>query len=219
MSPQDKPLVWMHGEITTPPFSAKARIEAGYLLRQVQKGIKLSLPQSRPMPSIGSRCHELRINDENLTWRIIYRIYTDAILILEVFEKKTNKTPKSIIDICKQRISRYEADVRKWENKMDKGKKKDLESKGYKVGSVEEFLGLSPEESEYIELKLALSEALAKRRKKSNLTQAQLAKMLKSSQSRVAKMEKGDPTVSVDLLVKSLLAMGANKESIAKAIA
>ena len=115
MSPQDKPLVWMHGEITTPPFSANARIEAGYLLRQVQKGIKLSLPQSRPMSSIGTRCHELRINDENLTWRIIYRIYTDVILILEVFEKKTNKTPKSIIDICKQRINRYEADVRKWE--------------------------------------------------------------------------------------------------------
>ena len=101
-------------------------------------------------------------------------------------------------------------------NKMDKRKKKDLESKGYKVGSVEELLGLSPEESEYIELKLALSDALAKRRKKNNLTQAQLAKMLKSCQSRVAKMEKGDPSVSVDLLVKSLLAMGANKEGIAK---
>jgi phage-related protein len=115
MSPQDKPLVWMHGEITTPPFSANARIEAGYLLRQVQKGIKLSLPQSRPMSSIGTQCHELRINDENLTWRIIYRIYTDAILILDVYEKKTNKTPKSIIDICKQRIKRYEADVKEWE--------------------------------------------------------------------------------------------------------
>jgi len=115
MSPQDKPLVWMHGEITTPPFSANARIEAGYLLRQIQKGIKLSLPQSRPMPSIGTRCHELRINDENLTWRIIYRIYTDAIMILEIFEKKTNKTPKSIIDVCKQRIKRYEADVKEWE--------------------------------------------------------------------------------------------------------
>ncbi len=71
---------------------------------------------------------------------------------------------------------------------MDKRKKKVLKSKGYKVGSVEEFLGLSSEESEYIELKLALSDALTKRRKKSNLTQAQLAKMLKSSQSRVAKM-------------------------------
>jgi predicted XRE-type DNA-binding protein len=102
---------------------------------------------------------------------------------------------------------------------MDTKKKKVLESKGYKVGTVEEFLGLSSEELEYIELKLALSEALIKRRKKSNLTQAQLAKMLKSSQSRVAKMEKGDPTVSVDLLVKSLLALGADKKSIARAIA
>ena len=102
----------MHGEIATPPFSENARIEAGYLLRQVQKGVKLSLPQSRPTPSIGTRCHELRINDENLTWRIIYRIYTDAILILDVFEKKTNKTPKSIIDICKQRIKRFEADIK-----------------------------------------------------------------------------------------------------------
>jgi DNA-binding XRE family transcriptional regulator len=103
-------------------------------------------------------------------------------------------------------------------NKMDKRKKKDLESKGYKVGSVEEFLGLSTDESEYIELKLALSQALAKRRKQKKMTQAQLAKMLKSSQSRVAKIEKGDPSVSVDLLIKSLLAMGANKKSIAKAI-
>jgi len=102
---------------------------------------------------------------------------------------------------------------------MEKKKKKHLESKSYKVGSVEEFLGLSSDESEYIELKLALSDALAKRRKKSNLTQAQLAKMLKSSQSRVAKMEKGDPSVSVDLLVKSLLALGADKKSIARAIA
>jgi len=102
---------------------------------------------------------------------------------------------------------------------MDKRKKKDLESKGYKVGSVEEFLGLSTDESEYIELKLALSQALTKRRKQNKMTQAQLAKVLKSSQSRVAKIEKGDPSVSVDLLVKSLLAMGANKKSIAKAIA
>ena len=102
---------------------------------------------------------------------------------------------------------------------LKNGKKKDLESKGYKVGSTEEFLGLSTDESEYIELKLALSQALAKRRKQKNMTQTQLAKMLKSSQSRVAKIEKGDPSVSVDLLVKSLLAMGANKKSIAKAIA
>jgi len=113
MSPKDKLLVWMHGEITTPPFTENARIEAGYLLRQIQKGIKLSLPQSRPMPLIGTQCYELRLNDKNLTWRIIYRIFADAILILEIFEKKTNKTPKSIIDVCKQRIKRYETDIKK----------------------------------------------------------------------------------------------------------
>ena len=101
---------------------------------------------------------------------------------------------------------------------MDKKKKKVLESKGYRVGSTEDFLGLSKEESEYIELKLALSQALSKQRKQKKLTQIQLAKMLNSSQSRVAKMEKGDPTVSLDLLVKSLLAVGATKKSIAKAI-
>jgi len=101
---------------------------------------------------------------------------------------------------------------------MDKQKKKILESKGYTVGSVDTFLGLSREESEYIELKLALSRALIQRRKQSDLTQVQLSKMLKSSQSRIAKLEGGDPTVSLDLLVKSLLAMGATKKGIAKAI-
>ena len=114
MSPQDKPIVWLHGKIASPPFSSNARIETGYLLRQIQKGVKLSLPQSRPMLSIDPKCHELRINDENLTWRIIYRIYTDMILILEVFEKKTSKTPKSIIDVCKQRIKFYEKDIKGW---------------------------------------------------------------------------------------------------------
>ena len=102
---------------------------------------------------------------------------------------------------------------------MDREKKRKLEAKGYKVGSVDEFLGLSKEESEYIELKLALSQALAKHRKQRKLTQVQLAKILDSSQSRIAKMEKGDPTVTLDLLVKSLLAMGATKKNIAKMIA
>jgi len=102
---------------------------------------------------------------------------------------------------------------------MDKKKINALEAKGFKIGSVEDFLGLTKEEAEYIELKLALSQNLAETRKKKKLTQAQLANMIKSSQSRVAKMEKGDPTVSVDLLIKSLLALGADKKSIAKAIA
>jgi phage-related protein len=108
MSPNDKPLVWLHGEVKSPPLSQEARLEAGYLLRQLQRGVMLSMPQSRPMPSIGRRCHELRINDENSTWRIIYRTDADAIVVLEVFEKKTNATPKHVIDTCKERIRRYD---------------------------------------------------------------------------------------------------------------
>ena len=108
MNAQDKPLVWLHGVVKTPPFSSAARIEAGYLLRMLQAGDNLSLPHSRPMPSIGSRCHELRINDEAATWRLIYRIDEDAIIILEVFSKKTQQTSKKVIDVCKKRIKEYD---------------------------------------------------------------------------------------------------------------
>ena len=108
MALSDKPLVWLHGEIRTPPLSGAARLEAGYLLRRLQQGDRLSMPQSRPMPSVGRRCHELRINDKDGTWRIIYRIDTDAIVIAEVFEKKTNRTPIAVIDTCKARLKRYD---------------------------------------------------------------------------------------------------------------
>ncbi|WP_409929507.1 type II toxin-antitoxin system RelE/ParE family toxin [Sulfuriflexus sp.] len=108
MSPHDKDVVWLHGEVRTPPFSQQARLESGYLLRQLQRGMKLAMPQSRPMPNIGRSCHELRINDENSTWRIIYRTDSDAIVILSVFEKKTSTTPQHIINTCKDRIRRYD---------------------------------------------------------------------------------------------------------------
>ena len=108
MSPQDKPLVWMHGEIKTPPFSNAARIEAGYLLRLLQRGDKIGMPHSRPMPSIGKRCHELRISDGEVNWRIIYRIDSEAIVIAEVFSKKTGKTPNTVIETCKARLREYE---------------------------------------------------------------------------------------------------------------
>jgi len=102
---------------------------------------------------------------------------------------------------------------------MDKAKKKRLEAKGWKVGTTSEFLGLSPEEARYIELKLALSEHLRRRRVRRKLTQEQLAKLLSSSQSRVAKMESGDPSVSLDLLIRSLLALGTSERDLAKVIA
>lgn len=109
MSPHDKPLVWLHGEIKTPPFSAAARLEAGVLLRALQRGERLTMPASRPMRSIGPRCHELRIVDENLTWRIVYRLDKDAVVLAEVFAKKTQQTPKAVIDTCKGRLKRYDS--------------------------------------------------------------------------------------------------------------
>jgi phage-related protein len=108
VSPKHKPLAWLHGEIKTPSLSKSARLEAGFLLRQLQRGDLLSMPQSRPMPSIGPRCHELRINDATITWRVVYRIDSDAIVILEVFAKKTSKTPNAIIDICRKRLKEYD---------------------------------------------------------------------------------------------------------------
>jgi len=107
-SSKDKPLVWLHGKIKTPPFSAEARLTAGFLLRRLQKHEHLSMPHSRSVPSIGRRCHELRINDGDLSWRIVYQIDQDAIVILEVFNKKTQQTPKQVIATCKDRIRDYE---------------------------------------------------------------------------------------------------------------
>ena len=107
MTSHTKPLVRLAGEVKTPPFSKAARIEAGFLLFQVQQGVTLPMPQSRPMPSIGKSCHELRVNDKNDTWRIVYMIDSDAIVLLEVFSKKTRTTPKRVIEACKRRLATY----------------------------------------------------------------------------------------------------------------
>ena len=108
MSARDKPLAWLHGTVKTPPFSAAARLEAGHLLRLLQKGHVLSLLHSRPMPVIGPKCHELRVPDERLTWRIVYRVDADAIVIVEVFAKKTAQTTREIIATCRARLREYD---------------------------------------------------------------------------------------------------------------
>lgn len=105
---KDKPLAWLHGEVKTPPFSKAARIEAGYLLRQLQQGKALSMPHSRPMPMIGARCHELRIVDGGVTWRIVYRVDPDAIVLAEVFAKKTPQTPAAVVSACRGRLKDYD---------------------------------------------------------------------------------------------------------------
>ena len=107
MSPRDKPLVWLRGQVKTPPFGSGARLEAGFLLRRLQRGQMLGLPVSRPMPDIGPVCHELRIVDGSVNWRIVYHIATDAIVVLDVFVKKTRATPKRVIADCRERLAAF----------------------------------------------------------------------------------------------------------------
>lgn len=93
MEAHDKDLVWFHGDVKTPPFSAEARTEVGVLLRKLQMGQKLPMPQSEPLRAVGPRC----------------RIEPDAIVILEVFDKKTGAVPQKIVEICKRRLKAYRA--------------------------------------------------------------------------------------------------------------
>ena len=108
MSPLHKRLRWLSEVIQSPPLGAEARRYAGYLLRALQAGEVLGMPDSRPMPSIGPRVAELRIRDGSRDWRIIYRIDDDAIVIAEVFQKKSQKTPKRAIDAAQKRLREYD---------------------------------------------------------------------------------------------------------------
>jgi DNA-binding XRE family transcriptional regulator len=99
---------------------------------------------------------------------------------------------------------------------MREEKRRRLEARGWKVGTAQDFLRLSPEEAAYIELKVGLALGLRKWRQRRRLTQADLAKRLQSSQSRIAKMEAGDPSVSLDLLVRSLLTLGASRRELSR---
>ncbi|MGF1576571.1 MAG: type II toxin-antitoxin system RelE/ParE family toxin [Cyanophyceae cyanobacterium] len=107
---KEREVVWLKAEIKTPPFSPDARITAGFLLRKLQQGENLSLPESRPMPIVGGKCHELRIHDDDASceWRIIYRIDDDSIVIANVFKKKTQKTPQNEILLSQYRLKTYD---------------------------------------------------------------------------------------------------------------
>ena len=101
-------MAWLHGEVKTPPFGTEARLEAGLLLRQLQQGELLGLPHSRPMPRVGARCHELRVSDAGKTWRIVYRLDTDAVIVLAVFAKTTRATPRVVLEACRRRLRDYD---------------------------------------------------------------------------------------------------------------
>jgi phage-related protein len=103
-----KPLHWLADDLTVPRLSSEAAQEIGALLEIICLGEMPPMPHSRPMPSVGTRCHELRVNDRDQTWRIVYHIARDAVVVLDVFSKKTRRTPKAVIERCKQRLRCYE---------------------------------------------------------------------------------------------------------------
>jgi phage-related protein len=116
--PSRKPLVWLHGEVKTPPFTPEGRQEAGMLLRLLQEGEGLGAPQAEPLPDVGPHCGALRVRDAEHNWRIMYRIDSDAILVVDVYSKKTRKIPDEVIGRCKQRLKQYDAAVKKAKKKQ-----------------------------------------------------------------------------------------------------
>jgi phage-related protein len=107
-----KPVACLHGEIKTPPFTDQGRKEAGYLLGLLQEGEIPGMPHAEPLPLVGPRCGALRVRDGEHHWRIMYRVDADAILILEVYAKKTRKIPNDVIDRCRMRLRRYDEVVK-----------------------------------------------------------------------------------------------------------
>ncbi len=107
-APAPKRTIWLGGAVKSPPFSHDARHYAGGLIRRVQVGERLGMPLSRPMPSIGERCHELRVADCDVDWRIVYRIDPDVILVVDVFRKTTQTTPTHVIQTCQWRLKRFD---------------------------------------------------------------------------------------------------------------
>ncbi len=213
-----KPLVWLRGEVKTPPFSAVARVEAGFWLRRLQMGEPLGLPLSRPMPSVGSHCLEPRIPDRDQSWRVMYllchgrggrpgRVRQEDRGDTEGRSRHLPAASGCLSAACARRGGPMKAD-----------KKRRLERAGWVVGDAAGFLGLSPQAQQFVDVKLSLAIGVRMFRERSGLTQSALAKQLGSSQSRVAKMEAADSSVSVDLMMRSLLSIGATPNDIARMI-
>jgi phage-related protein len=103
-----KPVRWLYGEIKTPPFSAKARKEAGDLLQALQHGESLGMPKAERLPIVGPRCGAIRVRDDQHNWRIMYRVDPRLILVIDVYDKKTRTIPDEVIDRCKKRLRQYD---------------------------------------------------------------------------------------------------------------
>lgn len=167
------------------------------------------LPHSRLMSAQAPRCRELRIQDGDQSRRIIYRMDEDAIVIAAVFSRKTGKTPKAVLDSSRQRLRAHDADLQRASMGIEEDKKRRLEKAGWKIGSAEDFLDLTAEERAFLNVKIAPAAAVRDWRASRSMTQTEVARLVRSSRSQVAKMEAADPTVSLDLVFRTLLTLGA----------
>jgi phage-related protein len=120
-----KLVAWLHGEIKSPPFTEQGRKEAGDLLRLLQEGERLGMPQAEPLPIVGPRCGAIRVRDGEHNWRIMYRVDSDVVLVLDVYAKKTKRIPQEVIDRCRRRLKIYDeavkAAAKKAKQKQHKG--------------------------------------------------------------------------------------------------
>ncbi|WP_254053837.1 helix-turn-helix domain-containing protein [Singulisphaera sp. GP187] len=208
---QPQTLFFLHGEIKTPPFSEAARLEAGALLRRLQDCEIFGMPHSRPMPSIGPRCHELRIKDENRPWRVVYRVSMRGRSWLPMCSPRPlsrRRRPRST-------VARRDSPgtMRLWPRRgrkdlVDKHELEALEAAGFRATTVAEFLGLTEVEEKIVEFRVMLARAVREGREAKGLTQKQLAGAIGSSQSRIAKLESATADTSVDLMLKALFTVG-----------
>ena len=214
----DKPLVWLKGEVKSPPFTENARVEAGFLLRRLQQGELLALPHSRPMSTIGGQCHELRHcrSGADVASRVSRGVGRSG--DSRRLQQEDRSHAPARVGHLPEAARRVPNGCRRKEGTMRTAKKTRLERAGWVVSGAAQFLKLSAQEQRFVEVKLALATGVRQLRERRGLTQAALAKRLGSSQSRVAKMESADTSVSLDLMMRSLLSIGATAGEIAKLI-
>jgi phage-related protein/predicted XRE-type DNA-binding protein len=213
--PVSKPLVWLHGEIKTPPFTPEGRHEAGMLLRLLQAGERLGMPQAEPLPDVGPRCGALRVRDAGHNWRIVYRIDADVVLVLEVYSKTTRKIPGEVMSDASSGLNNMTRSSKPPRSKpgsevrsMNATKRKALEAAGWKIGDAADFLEMSEEERQLLNARVELALAIRRQREAHHLSQKQLGARLKTSQPRMAKIERAAADVSMDQLIRAFTAAG-----------
>jgi transcriptional regulator with XRE-family HTH domain len=201
----ERRLVWLPWYAGSPPLSAAARLQLGCALRHLQQRNLRALPRSRPRRDLGENVFVSRVRDPPVDRKIAYRIYSDAIVVVELVPDRPEYWEHTFHLVKRLRDYAQRAG--------------DLAGSEWLAGQIGEFLQLTPEQSALVDIRVALAGRLRRLRVARRWTQTDLALKLGSSTSRVAKMEISDPSVSIDLLVRSLLALGVSRAQLGWVVA